>query len=488
MSPSLCTKLSLPADERFLLLVQAYIREIAGVTLLPHKDVLGLELAVEEAFKNTIEHAYIGEQPGDVFLDIEIRPTELILSIRDEGLPFDPSMEKNSIRTTGEGEMPLHGFGLKIIRHEVDEVRFENLGQRGKALRMVKRLNQPIEIQPEKVVQETEWAPDQNYIIRPLHPEEAIQVPKLFWLAYGYSYRNEFYKPEYLVHMVESGRMISYVAVAENGEVVGHIGLIRQEPLPIAEKAILAVAPAHRGHGIMEALSAALEARALEIGLLGISANPVTSHDISQKMLMHSGYKSCGLELAAGSHLQFKALVKENCTPQRESVMHYFKYISPPPPVVAYVPPRHRDIVGHIYENLGQPYRLGDPAPSSSSGDYQISFDRILQKGLIRVISSDLSQWPVILRAAEDLEKFGGAEAVNLDLPLAQPASALICELAEKAGFFFSCIRPCEAQDGDNLRLQRLTIPMDMSRLCIYSDSGKVLFDYVTAKMAAART
>jgi hypothetical protein len=28
---------------------------------------------------------------------------------------------------------------------------------------------------------------------------------------------------------------------------------------------------------------------------------------------------------------------------------------------------------------------------------------------------------------------------------------------------------------------------MDLSRLCIYSDIGKVLFDYVTAQMAAAR-
>jgi hypothetical protein len=238
----------------------------------------------------------------------------------------------------------------------------------------------------------------------------------------------------------------------------------------------------------MEALSGALEARALEIGFRGISANAVTSHDISQKMLMHHEYKSCGLELAAAPHAQFKALVKENYMPQRESLMHCFKYISPPSPVVAHVPPRHRDIVGRIYENLGQPFRLGDPAPSSSPGDYQINFDR-LQKGLIRVISSDLSQWPIILRATEDLEKFGGAEVINLDLPLAQPASALICELAEKAGFIFSCVRPCEAKDGDNLRLQRLTVPLDMmNRLCIYSDFGRVLFDYVTAQMAAART
>ena len=324
MSPSLCTKLSLPADERFLLLIQAYIREIAAVTLLPHKEVLGLELAVEEAFKNTIEHAYPDEQPGEVFLDIEIRPMELILSIKDEGMPYDPSMEKDASQM------------IKIIRHEVDEVLFENLGQSGKALRLVKRLHHPVEVQSEKVVKEMEMAPRQNYEIRPMRPEEAIQVPKLFWLAYGYSYiKSEFYRPEYLIHMVENGCIISYVALAENGEVVGHAGLIRQEPLPLAEKAFLAVAPAHRGHGIMEALSGALEARALEIGFRGISANAVTSHDISQKMLMHHEYKSCGLELAAAPHAQFKALVKENYMPQRESLMHCFKYISPPSPVVA---------------------------------------------------------------------------------------------------------------------------------------------------------
>jgi anti-sigma regulatory factor (Ser/Thr protein kinase) len=134
MKTSLCTKLSLPADERFLLLVQAYIREIAGVALLLHKEVPGLELAVEEAFKNTIEHAYPDEQLGDVFLDIEIRPMEMILSIRDEGVPFDPSMGKNASQTAREREMPLHQFGLKLKRHEVDVVHFANLGQRGKAL------------------------------------------------------------------------------------------------------------------------------------------------------------------------------------------------------------------------------------------------------------------------------------------------------------------------------------------------------------------
>ncbi len=169
--------------------------------------------------------------------------------------------------------------------------------------------------------------------------------------------------------MVESGCIISYVAVAENGEVVGHIGLIREEPLPVAEEAFLAVAPAHRGHGLMDALSVAVETRALEMGLRGISENPITCHDISQKEAMNRGYKSCGLELAAAPHGQFKGLVKEDCMPQRESFMHCFKYISSPPTVVAHVPPRDQDIVRRIYENLEQHFQLGDPASSNSAGD-----------------------------------------------------------------------------------------------------------------------
>ncbi len=62
-----------------------------------------MELAVKDAFKDTIEHAYPDGQPGNVFLDIEIGRVELIMSIKEEGLPFDPSMEKDAIRTTSEG-------------------------------------------------------------------------------------------------------------------------------------------------------------------------------------------------------------------------------------------------------------------------------------------------------------------------------------------------------------------------------------------------
>ncbi|NPU84923.1 MAG: GNAT family N-acetyltransferase [Syntrophaceae bacterium] len=484
MNPSSIARLTVPADMRFLETIRGFVRELASAAGLSQREILGLELAAEEASVNTIEHAYPDGRPGDIFLKAEIGRTELVLSIRDEGLPFDPDLEGAGVSGTVADEFSARGLGLRIIRHEVDEARFENLGRRGKALRLVKRLTTTAEPEPEHLPPRIEPASPQPYEIRTMKPGEAIQVARIFWLAYGYSYKNEnFYRPEGLLYLVGSGRLTSTVAVTENGEVVGHAGILRPTPAPMAEAALLVINPAHRGRGLMGALSRANEARALEMGLLGMSVDPVTSHAISQRDVMRLGGRPCGLDLAASPPRLFKALGSETAPPQRESCLHCFRYFDSPPPVKVHVPPRHREIVTRIYEGLAQACTFGDPAPASASGEYRIDFDKTVLKGIIRVVRADERQWPELLRAADDLAEYAGAEVVNLDLPLEQPAAALLCERAEEAGFFFSGLRPREAPDGDSLRLQRLHCPFDPDRLQFFDEFGRLLFDYVKAGM-----
>jgi hypothetical protein len=254
----------------------------------------------------------------------------------------------------------------------------------------------------------------------------------------------------------------------------------------MGEAALLVINPAHRGRGLMETLSRANEARAVEMGLLGMSIDPVTSHAISQRDVMRLGGRPCGLDLAASPPRLFKALDPEASSPQRESCLHCFRYFDAPPPVKVHLPPRHREIVSRIYDSLAQPCTFGDPAPASAPGEYRIDFDKTVLKGIIRVVQADGRQWPELLRAADDLAEYAGAEVVNLDLPLAQPAAALLCKRAEEAGFFFSGIRPREAQDGDSLRLQRLHCPFDPDRLQFFDEFGRLLFDYVKAGMGGS--
>jgi len=480
----LSLKLSVPADRRFLTIVQAFVRELASAAGLPPDEALLLEVAGEEAFSNIMKHAYPGCSVGDIHIGGTLGMSELEISFHDEGIPFATQMDQYSGVRAEDGAVPESGLGFRLIRNAADEVRFENLGRQGKVLRLTKRLPGSVRIDPVQDDPVVHTAPEQKYEIRPMRPEEAAQIPRLFWLAYGYTYKNEdFYRPEGLLRLIGSGRVISYVAVGENGDVAGHIGLLRPDPVPMAEMALLVVAPAHRGRHIMELLADALAEKARAMGLYGLSVNPVTSHTITQKDLYRLGFTPCGLDLAACPPCEFKTLVGGNARPQRESYVHCFRYLAPPPLVTVHIPARHRAMVARIYENFRQTCRIGESAPAASSGDFRIHFDRTLQKGVITVVTADERQWPEILRAAQDMEELAGAEVVDLDLPLAQPATALLFDRAERSGFILTGIRPCQSSDGDSARLQRLCIPFDMGRLCIYPGFGDVLARYVAAAM-----
>lgn len=478
------TRLRVPADGRFLAMVQGHARDLAMVAGLSQKEVLALELAAEEAFLNIRDHAYPDGTPGDVFVEGEIRENELHLAFRDEGLPFDPSLIRPPVvqRQASDPASPT-GLGLRLVRHAVDEAHWVNRGREGKALCLVKRLPRSVEPEPTEIPAEVQRAPVQDYDVRPMHPDEALQVARIFWLAYGYSYKNEaFYRPEGLLHLVGGGSLVSFVAVTRDGEVVAHAGLLRPGTTAMAEMALLVVSPAHRGRGLMEALSGVLTAKAREMGLFGLSLNPVTSHAVSQRRVIQLGGAPCGLDLAACPPRLFKAMKLGGAPSQRESYLHCFHYLDAPPAALAHVPARHRDIVKRVYASLRRPLTLASAGGNAGPGNYSVSFDRGLQKGMIRVVRADAGQWPELARAAADLADIAGAEVVDLDLPLAQPATPLVCEQAEGAGFFFAGVWPHEAEDGDVLRLTRLRGTLDLGQLCLCPGFAEELARYVGAE------
>lgn len=412
---------------------------MAEICDLPGRDILAIELAAEEAFLNICEHAYPDGTDGGVILRGEIAGDELLFSFADEGLPFDPVQTLKTDVGTRLKATDGPRLGLKLISHAVDEVHWINLGKDGKELRLVKRLSvgsatqtsapQPAEI-PQTLMQ--------RYTIRPLCPDDALQVSRMFWLAYGYTYRFEqFYRPEGLLQLVQEGKLVSYVAVTKNDEVAGHAGLFRVGQADIAEMVALVVSPRHRGQGLQATLTDALVAKAKEMNLFGLSFGAVTSHAISQREVAKFGAQPCGLDLATIPPFGFKALGLEALPPQRESFLHCFKYLISPPPASAHVPERHKEIVEQIYAHLQRPLFLGEPDRRVISGNYSVSFNKKDNKGIILVKDADSRQWPEILRATVDLIDIAGADVLCLDLPLTQPETSNLCEHAEKAGYFF---------------------------------------------------
>ena len=105
-------------------------------------EVYAVELAVDEACSNIIEHAYGVENGGEIECTCTAANDCLTVILRDHGKPFDPSSVAEPNLSSGLEKRPPGGLGVYLIRQLMDEVRFESLGEAGNLLTMVKHRGQ----------------------------------------------------------------------------------------------------------------------------------------------------------------------------------------------------------------------------------------------------------------------------------------------------------------------------------------------------------
>jgi serine/threonine-protein kinase RsbW len=102
-------------------------------------DTYTVELAVDEACTNIIEHAYRGIKGGDIECTCDAREDNLTIILRDHGHPFNPRSVSSPDLGADLKNRKVGGLGLYLIHKLMDEVRFEPLGESGNVLIMVKR-------------------------------------------------------------------------------------------------------------------------------------------------------------------------------------------------------------------------------------------------------------------------------------------------------------------------------------------------------------
>lgn len=110
----------------------------AGAAGLGEEAVCAVEMAVDEACTNIIEHAYGGEGRGDIECTCQINQDKLTVKLRDYGCPFDPSNVPEPNISAALEDREEGGLGLYLIRRLMDEVHFEFTPDSGNVLTMVK--------------------------------------------------------------------------------------------------------------------------------------------------------------------------------------------------------------------------------------------------------------------------------------------------------------------------------------------------------------
>jgi serine/threonine-protein kinase RsbW len=118
--------------------MREFVGQAAADTGLDEKQVYAVQLAVDEACTNIIEHAYGGECDDEIEITCNVQDEGLTVIIRDHGQTFDPTIVPEPNLKASLAERGIGGLGLYLIRKMMDDVRFESSPDSGNVLTMLK--------------------------------------------------------------------------------------------------------------------------------------------------------------------------------------------------------------------------------------------------------------------------------------------------------------------------------------------------------------
>jgi anti-anti-sigma factor len=157
--------------------ITQFVGEAAQAAYLDDDAVFHCQMAVDEACTNIVEHAYNGEDKGDIEIACFVEPGSCEIQIVDHGRPFDPDSVPAPKIGVNLDQVQPGGIGLHLMRQLMDEVRFEFSAQ-GNKLTMIKRsskvLGGPV---PAPVpVYETD---DNIWVVTPKGRLDSLAAPQL---------------------------------------------------------------------------------------------------------------------------------------------------------------------------------------------------------------------------------------------------------------------------------------------------------------------
>lgn len=119
-----------------------FMADGAAESGLDQTAVFHIELACDEACTNIIEHAYGGEDKGDIVVSWQMNGASFIINIRDNGRSFDPGSVPVPALPPDASDpqnVKVGGLGIHFMRQLMDEVQFEFDTELGNSLTLIKK-------------------------------------------------------------------------------------------------------------------------------------------------------------------------------------------------------------------------------------------------------------------------------------------------------------------------------------------------------------
>ncbi|WP_457593129.1 GNAT family N-acetyltransferase [Hydrogenimonas sp.] len=472
--------LTIPNDKRYIPLCMDMIKRTLEMANIEKEDSLKILAAARELLFNALTHAYPKHMGGAIDVDVRFLPHGIRVSVHDMGLPFDFD---GYMQSDKEG-------GLKRIREYVDELRFTNLGKKGKAFTIFKA--HPVDFsgfsfRPYSDLEDESPASlkPASIQIRDFGPGDEEAVSRLIYNNYTYSYyKSLFYYPKKIRRLNETGEIASVVAETKEGKIVGHFALVRVPDSNIAEIGVAVVDPDYKGKGIMNSMLGRIEQRAKEMGLDAIFGEALMLHPFSQRANLHHGFGESALLL--GIVPNTVSLNDPNAvrTKKRASVLVGYKILSGVSKRTVFIPETYRAFIQEIYGNVGI-----EPVPARKSGcsegdqiEYELS--EYTQTGTL-VIDRICSDFSHTLRHYLHTLYRKHVDMIYADINMMQCSRIdEAVKILKEEGFVFSGVLFYRKGEDDYLRMQMPNSDnVETDQIVCHSDFCSRLLSFINEEL-----
>ncbi len=108
--------------------VQVFIEELGGEWQMPASIIMSLNLVLEEALTNTILYGYDDDNKHTIEVTFSLKGDNLIISLVDDGHPYDPTLKEDPDITLPPEERNIGGLGIFLIKQIMDTVEYRKTG------------------------------------------------------------------------------------------------------------------------------------------------------------------------------------------------------------------------------------------------------------------------------------------------------------------------------------------------------------------------
>ena len=118
--------------------IRTYVKVAAKKVILTDKAIYAMQMAVDEACTNIIDHAYGGETEKKIDISYEIKRDRIILKLHDNGKPFDMDSIAPPNLNAPLAEREVGGLGIHLIRRLMDGIKYKSTHEAGNTLILTK--------------------------------------------------------------------------------------------------------------------------------------------------------------------------------------------------------------------------------------------------------------------------------------------------------------------------------------------------------------